>query len=190
MSPTALECSGAPWRILNPNRTGISPFSADVWGNPAEATWVSSPRLRSAHPQAIAGMQWDRAGTSCHFAEVSPTLRLSLEGRLLDPGQNLFWVCEVYASNGAKFTVTWATPQSFWAQCLGNEEVGFCETCFVLHRCSGKLNIELLNCYCASVSRGRGSSVTMTKRTSELFIPETESISRGEEPWSDSSKLP
>lgn len=43
--------------------------------------------------------------------------------------------------HSAKFTVPCAISQFFWAQCLGNEEVCFCEPGFVLHRHSGKLNI-------------------------------------------------
>lgn len=52
MWSTALECSGAPWRILKPNRTGyLVPFFE--WLRKSYRQCVSSPRFTSTEPGFI-----------------------------------------------------------------------------------------------------------------------------------------
>lgn len=96
MWPTALECSGAPWRFLKPNRTGIEYFSADVIENPSKAMrFFSQAQINSTR---LDHTQRDRVETKSTIERVSPTISLSLECRFLDQRQNLFRVCAVYVS--------------------------------------------------------------------------------------------
>lgn len=137
-----MECSGAPWRIVQPNRTGyLAPFFRQLRNSYEGSVFLlsGSNQLNSTQSH-IQGQS--RAESS--IFKVLTIIGLLLECRLLDQQQNLFLVCEVYKFSSAKFTVACVISQCFWAEYLVNKEVCFCEPCFFLCKKvkhSGKLNI-------------------------------------------------